>query len=550
MSGDLEKILQSAIKSIEEYNNISENVNGRDAIVLPPYEKSKEYNKYSGVDVEMYIIKRYLSSCDEYIQNSKKSTYKSMVSESTKRKFIDITESTKLIIKDHLKSINDFIYKAESLEVDEFIKKKENIQKFNEILSKSHPDSMSPTYIANYIMNDENNTDADKEIMTFIMNSNIKLKVLNRRILCNDINKNTEIAVKKVKYHLYSDFRFQNICDSYYINLKEENGVDSVLSFLKININTDSYKNLNIRDENFLNECINAYKKTYGKKLYIAIGDHISLNSSVNKNMNDIVYSIKNITNSDIINSDSGINRMYVEKTTTISKDLEENYLSPISLINNTFIIHNWIDVYDSSVNDLNGDVLCLVFRKNINGENILQICSTFALYRNLQLFQPDLSIVDTVVVNNINKSSLDNLSTMIPSLYNNKKDMSDLGIFESVKIGHIRHRMIEMLKPYKRNQNKIENTDYLISILFDSIYNEIWHKTPKNSNFSDEFFITFYSTVSRMVFKVRKDIMDRYSIAKDYDSAKSIMIDILEKLEKNISKADSNIYNIYKITR
>jgi hypothetical protein len=108
---------------------------------------------------------------------------------------------------------------------------------------------------------------------------------------------------------------------------------------------------------------------------------------------------------------------------------------------------------------------------------------------------------------------------------------------------------MLEMLKSYVRNQNKIENTDYLIKVLFDSIYNEIWHKTPKNSNFSDEFFITFYSSVSRMVFKVRKDIMDRYSIMKDYESVKSVMIDVLEKLEKNISKTDSNIYNIYKIT-
>lgn len=540
MSGDLEKILQSAIKSIEEYNSISENVNGRDAMILPPYEKNKDYNN----TVEMYSIKRYLNSCDEYIQNSKKSTYKSMVSESMKRKFIDITENTKLIIKDHLKSIDDFIYEKESLEVDAFVKNKEGIQKFNEILDKSHPDSMVSTYIANYIMNDENNTGAEKEIMTFIMNSNIKLKILNRKILCNDINKNTEILVKKVKYNLYSDFRFQNICDSSYINLKEENGVDSILSFLNININNSSYKNTNLRDENFLNECINTYKNTYGKKLYIVVGDH---NNNVVK---DIVYSIKNITSSDLISSDSGINKRYVEKTTTISKDLEENYLSSISLINNTFTIHNWIDIYDASINDLNGDVLCLVFRKNTNGDDMLQICSTFALYKNLQLFQPDLNIIDTILVNNINKTSIDNLSEMIPSLYNNKKDMTDLGIFESVKIGHIRHRMIEMLKSYKRNQNKIENTDYLISVLFDSIYNEIWHKTPKNSNFSDEFFITFYSTVSRMVFKVRKDIMDRYSIMKDYDSAKSVMIDILEKLEKNISKADSNIYNIYKITR
>lgn len=548
MSVELEKILQSAIKSIEEYNSISENVNGRDAIIIPPYERSRDDDKYE--DFEMYNIRKYLISCDGYVQNSKKGTYKSMVSESMKRKFIDITEDTKIIIKDYIKSINDFIYNKESLEVDKFIKNKEDIQKFNEILVKSHPDSMVSTYIANYIMNDENNTYGDKEILTFIMNSNIKLKLLNKKILCNNINKNTEITIKKIKYNLYTDFRFQNICDSTYISLKEKNAVEFLSSFLNININIDIYKN--IRDENFLNECMNAYKDIYNKKLYIAIGDHTSINNNINNsnNFNDIVYSIKNITSSDVISPESGINRNYIEKTTTISKDLEENYLSPISLINNTFIIYNWIDIYDASVNDLNGDVLCLVFRKNIYGDEILQICSTFALYKNLQLFQPDLNNTDAVIVNNINTNSINNISEMIPSLYNNKKDMSDLGIFESVKIGHIRHRMIEMLKSYKRNQNKIENTDYLISVLFDSIYNEIWHKTPKNSNFSDEFFITFYSTVSRMVFKVRKDIMDRYSIMKDYESAKLVMIDILEKLEKNISKADSNIYNIYKITR
>jgi hypothetical protein len=543
MYEELEKILQVLVNSIEEFNNISENVNGRDAIVLPPYENSVN---------DMYLIRRYIISCDDYIHVSKKSDYKSMVSETMKRKFIDVTDNTKEIIKNSSKHINDFIYKKELSEVNDFIKSKENIQKFNEVLNKSHPDSMVATYIANHIMNDENYTDEDRVMILFIMNSNIKLKALNRKILCNNtITKDSKIDTKKVKYDLYTDFRFQNVCNSLYLNYKDSDIINDILSFLKINISMKSYKGVDIRDEVFLHECIDSYKDTYNKNLYICIGDHKSYNKlDKESDKRDFVYSIKNITNSEIISSESGINKKYVEKTTTISKDIEENYLSPISLSNNSFIIHNWIDIYESSLDDLNGDVLCLVFRKNTQGENIIQICGLFPLYKNLQLFQPDLNIVDTLVVNNINKSSLDNLSTMIPSLYNNKKDMSDLGIFESVKIGHIRHRMLEMLKSYTRNQNKIENTDYLIRVLFDSIYNEIWHKTPKSSNFSDEFFITFYSSVSRMVFKVRKDIMDRYSIMKDYESVKSVMIDVLEKLEKNISKTDSNIYNIYKITR
>lgn len=554
MYAELEKILKVLVNSIEEFNNISENVNGRDAITLPPYENDVN---------SMYLIRRYIISCDEYINVSKKSDYKSMVSETMKRKFIDVTDNTKEVIKNSLKYINNFIHKTESIEVNEFIKNKENLQKFNEILIKSHPDSMVAAYISNHIMNDENYTDMDKNIILFIMNSNIKLKALNRQILCNYVDTNNSNTVeskvntyisKKVKYDLYTDFRFQNLCDSLYLNYKDSNCVNEILSFLKLNISFKSFngeENIDISDELFLNECIESYKNTYNKNLYICIGEHKSYNK-LNKegNLRDFVYSIKNITNSEIISSESGINKKYVEKTTTISKDIEEDYLSPISLVNNSFIIHNWVDIYQSSIEDLNGDILCLVFRKNILGENIIQVCGLFPLYKNLQLFQPDLNTVDAIVVNNVNKSSLDNLSTMIPSLYNNKKDMSDLGIFEPVKVGNIRHRMLEMLKLYVRNQNKIENTDYLIRVLFDSIYNEIWHKTPKSSNFSDEFFITFYSSVSRMVFKVRKDIMDRYSIMKDYESVKSVMIDVLEKLEKNISKADSNIYNIYKITR
>jgi hypothetical protein len=548
MYEELEKILKVLVNSIEEFNNISENVNGRDAIILPPYENKTD---------DMYLIRRYIISCDEYIHTTQKSDYKSMVSETMKRKFIDVTDKTKEIIKISSDYINDFIYRAESLEVKSFIANKENLQKFNEVLNTSHPDSMVATYIANNIMNEEDSVE-DRLLTLFIMNSNIKLKALNKKILCNiskqvakSNSKEIVTNYKKVKYDLYTDFKFQNLCESVYLNSKNSNIVSDILEFLKINISMKSNQNTDIRDELFLHECIDSYKNTYNKNLYICIGDHKSyIGKKVTNDLErDFVYSIKNITNAEIINAESGINKKYVEKTTTISKDIEENYLSPISLVHNSFTIHNWLDIYEANLDELNGDVLCLVFRKNKQGDDIVQVCGLFSLYKNLQLFQPELNHADTIVVNNVNKTSLDNLSSMIPSLYNNKKDMSDLGIFESVKIGHIRHRMLEMLKLYVRNQNKIENTDYLIKVLFDSIYNEIWHKTPKTSNFSDEFFITFYSSVSRMVFKVRKDIMDRYSIMKDYESVKSVMIDVLEKLEKNISKTDSNIYNIYKIT-
>ena len=97
MYEELEKILKVLVNSIEEFNNISENVNGRDAITLPPYENDVN---------SMYLIRRYIISCDEYINVSKKSDYKSMVSETMKRKFIDVTDNTKEVIKNSIEIIS------------------------------------------------------------------------------------------------------------------------------------------------------------------------------------------------------------------------------------------------------------------------------------------------------------------------------------------------------------------------------------------------------------------------------------------------------------
>lgn len=544
----MDSIVRDCVKVVGEYNNISSVVNGTNSVLVNEI----------GLDVllskDNYFIRNYINSSLDIIANAKSGDYKSKVSDSMKAKLVDnISIATKVLYK-LLEDVGSIIYKEERAKSFTFIEdnSKESItnviNNFNSLLKSEglNADSSVPAYIANHYYNNLYQEEAVSrnvnKVTYFIMMANIKLTLFKRKILFSDRPEKENLEVKDIKYPLNIDFKFNSIQTLQTRVVENERDILDAL-----NINTSLDDDGQFKDIHGLMTSIRqSYKSTYDKRLITMYGEY---EKSDIVSEEEFIYSLKNLRNDSIISGDSGINTSYVAKTKTISRfknvELVEDYISPISLKNNKMKCYNWVNIYDSQAEAATSDVLILVKKFDR-----YMIFYGFRLVDNLQLLEPELINVDVSFTKKMDGMYENNLNEMIPDLYSDKSKINrDLGIFTPVKMGNIRHRMIEYLKKYNRIQDKTQNTDNLIEILFNSIYEEIWHKTPKINNFSDEFYLTFYSSISRMVFKMRKDIMDRYNIMKDFETAKSEMTSLLEKVEKNIMKIDNNLYTIYKIT-
>lgn len=546
---DLESIIKDCVKVVHEYNSISSIVNGNNSILVNEEKESVLLSK------DKYFVRNYINSSLEIIASAKFGDYKSKVSDSMKARLVDNISLSKRVLARLLEDIESIIYKDERAISFDFLEENKSeslaniIHKFNNLLKSEskNPHSSVLSYIANHYYNNlyqPGESRLCKEIY-FIMMANIKLSLLGRKILFSnrDEAEREQISTKDIKYPLNTDFKLNCIEN---IKTAEVSSNSDILSLIGVNTISNNSETPDIASSSSIDSIQSSYKNTYDKELIVFYGEY---EKSDIVNDEEFIYSLKNLQSDSIISGDSGINKAYVSKTKTIARfkneELVEDYISPISLKNNKMKCYNWIDIYDSDSTVATNDVLILVKKFNK-----YMVFYGFKLIDNLQLIDPELIKVDSIFTERMDNVYKNNLNEMIPALYSNKSKINrDLGIFVPVKMGNVRHRMIEYLKKYTRIQDKTQNTDNLIEILFNSIYEEIWHKTPKINNFSDEFYLTFYASVSRMVFKMRKDIMDRYNIMKDFETAKKEMTMLLEKVEKNIMKIDNNLYTIYKIT-
>ncbi len=532
----MDNLLNTCIDIVHNFNSISSAVNGADAEIIIQFEN---------VSDSLYDIYNYIEYVKTSIFSSKGSDYKSRVSESMKNKFNEFVEESKEKINKCLVDSEQFLYDYEKKLAFEFAEdfKSKNINdkiiSFNELLKKEHKQSFVSSYIANNIYNSNISANTDNKDLIFIMQSNIKLQKMNNKLLFDfrpdSISKNE--FIKKIEYPLFINF---NILENDKIISKLSELVEMLnIGKVEQNITTESSETHKL----FSSLC-KSWRMNYSNDLHIFYGEYETEGIC---DKNEFIYNIENLSSGVVVDSLSGINKQYIEKTKTISRfsneELRENYISVLSLNKNSFTCYNYIDTFENSAEKASGDVLVVV--KKLYG---YQVFKMFKVYNNIQLFNPDIISIDNNYTVNKNINYVNNLSKMTPSLYSEKKS-NDLSIFVPVKIGNIRHRMLESLKKYVRIQDKIENTNILINIIFSSIYDEILNKMSKDKKLGDEFYMTFYTSISRMVFKLRKDIMDRYNIMKDYDSAKSEMIAILEKSEKNIVKIDNNLHTINNIT-
>lgn len=564
------EVIEKINNIIDIFNSISIAVNGSGADTISKYEINTAtedlniFNEYKEDIVELYNYNQYLSFLQfskKNIDSAKKGDYKSQVSERMKIQLINSIDITKSNIMNEIHNISIILENKEQKYAEEILsmystKKIEEdniIQLFNNICKTFLKiQSLFPSIIIKTF---------EEQKINKIFKLNLSLIISNLRPLeVRKYDKAVEIKetlFKKITYPKYFNFNKIFLKTDYKLSTldKEVSG-----SLEKIN---NEIEVINYFLTKALSIDLTINKEVSGslenKTLLHTIESHISGLSDKLKPIiiflktesKDYIYITKNLLESEEVSNSreiSGITKEYVNKTNTIiphdSKDLEgvEEYISPIS-IKESFI-YNYIDIMESKYKSLEKELIIIRIDKNLKKSTMFY---NLKLLDCLELLNINLFNVNSILNNQIYDYSIYKIKESIEDNINliNKGDMN---VFNPVKMSDIRANVLAGLKDYKRDENKLENTNKIIKLIFNSIYKSIWQKTPKTKDFNDEFYITFYASINRLVFKARKDFMDRYNIMRNYDSAKEIVMDILEKMEKNILKADEMITIKYRL--
>ncbi len=551
-------MLLQSIEKINEivkiFNSISVAVNGPSADILNFYEKDLKK-----VDDELYEFTKYISHLHflkKSIEGTKQGDYKSQVSERMKMQLINSIDITKNNINEELEKIETELIKVETTHANNILNTKNNneiITLFNKACEKFIPmQSFLPATVIKECL-DEN--------LKKILSLNLKLILAKQRpIEIRKYEKVVDYKVSDVKKIIYPKFmRFEKIFQRC-ANIKYTN----------ININ-DEDKELYKDKEAKWKECMainNLLNKAIGANLEFDTIDDLYKTDSIQllkhrkpedsiiiflkTKEKDFIYTLNNILDKNEIDEDnrkiSGITKKYVERTNTIFPGDKSDgvfYISPLSIKKCEIV--GYVDIIEQSYDFLTNMNVIIV---KINEEYTFTksgVYDNIKLIDCLELINPLMFNKGMETIRTINNYSIGKINQSIEEIANGR-DRGDMNIFTPVKISNIRALVLEKLKLYKRNENKVENTDNIINILFSSIYEAIWKKTPKTKDFSDEFYITFYASINRLVFKARKDIMDRYNTMRNFESAKEVVMDVLEKMEKNILKADEMITIKYNL--
>lgn len=544
------------------FNSISIAVNGGNADILNIYDD--DLKSEDELDI-IYGYTKYISHLNflkKNLESAKKGDYKSQVSERMKLQLINSIDITKNNITQQVEEMGEQLSVIEinySNRINEIKNKDEIIQTFNAICYKFIAvESLLPIMIIREC----------KDLnLAKILSVNLKLIIYKKKPI--EIRKfekvvNYSNGINDIKNITYPKFlKFDKILnrskDIRYLNIEYEGEelVETDSNEEKerkkcIAINALLSKGMG-RNLDF--ESLDDIYKTSTSKLINKWREDNSIQSTIIILLNvvdkDFIYTLDNILNSENSNRNdkiSGITKQYVEKTNTIFPEDKSKgvfYISPISI--KKAEVFGVEDIMEQTYDYLVNTNIVII---KINENSIFRksgIYSNIKLIDSMDLINPQLFNVNNELYRNINNYSIDKIKNSIEEIVKNR-DRGDMNVFIPVKLSDIRSLILEKLKPYKRNENKLENTNHLISILFSSIYEAIWNKTPKTKSFSDEFYITFYASVNRLVFKSRKDIMDKYNFMRSFENAKEVVMDVLEKMEKNILKADEMITIKYNL--
>lgn len=363
----------------------------------------------------------------------------------------------------------------------------------------------------------------NNKIKKGIIDYNIKSAIFESKEI--NINKTIYKNYIAITYNYIKTIQIKNELKSY-ANINE-------LIKNSITIDTDIQLSNDITSKdniNKLNSLCSIYKNNYNKNLSIII---LTKNTTRGVSKKDkIQFTVKKLLDSNLaIDSLSGINDLYIEKTKTITMNSKEEYLV-LSGISN---IYNYVDIYNCKLEDFDRDVLVI---------DLDSMQSTILdMYDSFTLFTKDVYDIKYKYNNIINSNILENINYGKSEFEKNID--TDLRTFKDANIYDIKNNIMKSIKINKKN-TKDKNIDNILSTIFDEIYDYINKKNKINMN--DEIYITFYSSIYSTVNKLRKEFVDNYEKIDNGDL--EIISTLILKIRNNIIKLDGNVVEKYYLMK
>ena len=402
-------------------------------------------------------------------------------------------------------------------------------------------------------------TDDSIDNLIYVSKENIKNFTINKELLDGEIKFNSNISIELNNIS-------KNAKKNTYILIKEHLNIVKNLnkfSYLKsykllndiFNKYLDSYLNKiritnNLNNANFtqIYKFTESYFKQHKKQIMVII---------IECKKDNINYNIDNLLDTNlVVDRLSGINEIYIKKTNTIveyAKNIEENnvistYISNIQkihIINPLYDINDKKNIMFLSTSEYNSDVVLIhtndnnkfdIFTKN-RLMKTLKLKDVLFLFHNKPNYRIENynNIIENNILNQIEKKNI---------LEEYHKNINfDINTHTPANSIEIKNKIIDDIKTKIKLEFNLKNKAVIIDQILDIIIDNI-SKFIKNKNkieYNSEIYLTYFSNVSNVVNKFKKEVVDNY----DNDFVSKIG-EIVENIQSKIVKINENIMDKY----
>lgn len=389
--------------------------------------------------------------------------------------------------------------------------------------------------------------------LTKILN---KINYINNKIKIDILQKN--LKHNNIKYNINKNlFNNNKLYNSNYYQIKNIKLLNNYNTFTYIKtyknlsdvfqkvLNINKYSNILDTDYKKISEIINLYYKIDKENIIIVL---------INSNIDNILYNLSLLLDQNKkIESNSGINDLYINKTQTIltKSELTNNLIDSrqiyLSNINNITIIHNKLlynknkldnntlsELYNTNVlliNNIQNNYI--TFSNNIHDFIKLRDIEFLLLNESNYNIENYNSIINHEIINKINTFNIyDKYNENIKKSYN---------IYSNINHIEFKNILINKIKSIKLKINR-ENKEKIINLILQYINIELFNYINKSTNITldSEIYFIYLSNINSLLNKIKKDILDNYNdqllinidniINDQYHNIQSIIENILDK--------------------
>lgn len=383
-----------------------------------------------------------------------------------------------------------------------------------------------------------------------------KINYINNKIKIDILQKN--LKHNNIKYNINKNlFNNNQLYNSNYYQIKNIKLLNNYNTFTYIKtyknlsdvfqkvLNINKYSNILNTDYKKISEIINLYYKIDKENIIIVL---------INSNIDNILYNLSLLLDQNKkIESNSGINDLYINKTQTIltKSELTNNLIDSrqiyLSNINNITIIHNKLlynknkldnntlsELYNTNVlliNNIQNNYI--TFSNNIHDFIKLRDIEFLLLNESNYNIENYNSIINHEIINKINTFNIyDKYNENIKKSYN---------VYSNINHIEFKNILINKIKSIKLKINR-ENKEKIINLILQYINIELFNYINKSTNITldSEIYFIYLSNINSLLNKIKKDILDNYNdqllinidniINDQYHNIQSIIENILDK--------------------